>query len=244
MRKPAISLVILAAALLIAPAVASGGQIWTAGHGDVGIGYEGSAWDLHVHLEGATLGGVADVDGEFEPDEVDIFISDASSLSRPAGSAWDFIGAAAGETFWRAPQGLLDSVNEGAPYVGLGTEEIAGGTFVSNQITVSLESVSGPGTFSLYKDGPTDYLSTVGDSFLFPTGGHDHFNWAFSDAGIYQVTLGATGDLVAGGTTPLGTGTYTFRVGNQSIPEPSSIVGLTGLAVCGLVTMLRRRRSK
>jgi surface-anchored protein len=215
-RISAISHVIVAAALLFAPAAASASLLWTGGHGDVAFAYQNGVWDLHVHLEGATLDGEK-VDGNFAPDQVEIVIPDSATVTRPDGAAWDFIGVAAGETFWRGPQGLIDSVLEGSPYIGVGSEGIANGAFVNDAFTISLEAVAGPGTFSLFKGGPTKYLSEVGDWMSFYGGGHDHFNWGFSNPGIYEVTLGAMGELVGGGTSELGIGTYKFRVGTSDI---------------------------
>ena len=67
-------------------------------------------------------------------------------------------------------------------------------------------------------------------------GGHEHWNWAFSEAGEYTLDFQASG-LLGGTLFESAVETYTFNV----IPEPSSsVVLLAGVAV---ITAGRRKRA-
>ena len=129
-------------------AVSSAQALYTSGHGDVGLG-ELSELEPHIHLEsGAVVGGLAlTEDTEFEPDELLIFVSDATrdyvtSLGgRPAGAAWDPIGVGAGESYWFLPESGLGAGGATAlntPFLGVGGEEITLGAFDGNVITFTL----------------------------------------------------------------------------------------------------------
>lgn len=233
------SFVRFALAVLVSLSVvsfASAADLWTQGHGDIGIAYEGGAWDLHIHVEGATVGGTVYPDQEFEPDEVDIEVPNTDT--RAAGSQWDPIGVGSGASFYLSPQNEV----VGTPYVGLATEEIDPGVFVGDEITLSLMGVSGPGDFSMYSvDGfgaPTFYMSTFDagpDSVVLQAGAHAHYNLAFTVPGTYEVTFKASGTLDDGSSTVTsGQGTYTFVV-----PEPTSLL----LLLPGIALLRRRVRS-
>lgn len=145
-------------------------------HVDIGIAYDGGAWDLHVHDENN--------DAEYAPDEVLNYVGPAARTSRPAGSAFDFIGVAAGATYHRLPQ----SQNSSLLYLGIAAEEVAPGTFDSynpstqskqrlpnvaaSYLRLSLVSVKGyggataPGHFSIWSsadEGPIVYMSSFND---------------------------------------------------------------------------------
>jgi surface-anchored protein len=79
-------------------------------------------------------------------------------------------------------------------------------------------------------------------------GGHDHYNFGFTAAGIYDLTFTATGTLATGGVVTA-SDVFRFVVGDQStapvVPEPSALA-LAGLAVVtgGLVARRRGRASR
>jgi surface-anchored protein len=226
-----------ATSLAFIPASAFAQVELPADHVDLGIGYDAGALELHWHDE---EGGV-----EYAPDEAYAFIPLLSSIPRPAGAQWDFTGAIEGGAIYVAPE----TSTGGVIFLGLGSEEIADGTFVANTVTFRLDSVSGPGggVFALWQ---TDFLgqplvalsSTSGGqtSFNVITGGHGHYNWGFTTPGIYELTFTVSGTLV-GETLPISdTATYTFAVGT-AIPEPSTYAALVGLAVLGFAASRRRR---
>ncbi|MHC5060409.1 MAG: choice-of-anchor M domain-containing protein [Planctomycetota bacterium] len=222
---------------------------YTVGHADVGINYEEGAWDLHIHAEGADIGGLEDVDGEFEPDAIITVIPDHAEHIRETGSQWDFIGVAAGQPLWRLPQHENDGGDHSGhdheiPFLGIGTHELASDIFVDDKITLSLVSASffgsGPGHFSLWNTDEFNqtvvYMSSFDPSvetdLNLYAGLHGHYNWDFSALGTYEIELMASGELVTGGTTS-GTAVYTFQV----VPEPASV----SLLALGAVALLRKK---
>jgi surface-anchored protein len=154
---------------------------------DVGIAIEDGAWDLHVHDESN--------DAEYEPDAALLHVGPAAAEARPAGDAFDFIGVAAGETFWRLPQ----SEDPRLLFLGVGAEEIEPGTFTDGRVRLVLKAVNGPGHFSVWQStdaGPAVFMATsdgitAADLLTVLEGGHEHYNWGFSARGRYEVTFQA-----------------------------------------------------
>lgn len=225
---------------------ASAASIWTAGHGDLGIGYEAGELEPHWHLgedgeevvvDGSTISN--DPEGfEYEPDG--LIATTSMSAIRSLGSQWDPIGVAASGTYYVFPQ--VADLN--TPYVGIGTEELDPLDWTGS-LTLTLTGISGPanGKFSLYQtDGfgdPTFFMSTDDgvsgtDLVSLAAGGHQHYNWAFTEQGSYDLTFEIAGNHVLDGAKTA-TATYTFNV----IPEPSSAL----LGAFGALALLRRRRN-
>jgi surface-anchored protein len=224
----------LGLAALLTTGLASQAQttLWE-GHADVGVNYEDNAWDLHVHHHDL---------GEFEPGEVilGVDIVAASSLV-PAGPEWSFLGTA-GSSVWILPQ----AEDHDLLFLGLGTEELAGGIFTGDQVTLSLKGVSGPGNFVVYQTdmfgNPNVLMNsgdgiTAGDAVTLGAGAHSHVNWVFGAPGIYHVDFEGSGTLVDGNVfTASGPITYTFEV--AAVPEPGSA---SLLALGGLGLLFARR---
>ncbi len=221
------------------PAVAS---LWTSGHGDLNVIYDGGE---------LSMGWKLDDGGDFSPGDLAVVVPQStfdyllSIGGRPAGSGWDLIGVAAGEGYWSLPQGDSGpggAFTLGAPFVGIGAEDLRPADW-SGPIRLSLAAMSGPGHFSVVQGGfvPTFFMSTVdgidgSDEYLIGIGGHDHVTWAFTAPGHYEVTLVASGEHVADGFVQSLPTTLHFQV----IPEPSSI----GLLMLGAVALTRVRRSR
>ncbi len=219
-------------------------NLYTQGHGDLGIGYDAGAFDLHVHLEGGLVNGVLQNDVEFEADDLIIVVPLTTLEPRPADAAYAPIGVGAGVNYWKLPQTEAEADAEFAPFLGLGTEELDPGNWVT-PLTIEVTSVTAPAGseyYSIFQEGlsPTFQASTFDPSatvngnntFSFGAGGHDHFNHAFTAPGDWLVTMEATAEHVTDGIVS-GSGTYTFRV----VPEPAT-AGLFGL---GLFMLMRRR---
>lgn len=231
-------------------------QMWTSGHGDIGIGFhddgEGPEFELHYHLEGGIVNGVPQDDVEFEPDELTVRLPSTSRFFRSESSAFDPIGVGALEPYFRVPQSgtLADSL--GIPYVGLATEEIDAGIFQGESVNLRLTGVlhnggAGSGVFSLWQVpdiNPVFYMSNANgigaeDLLTLSTGGHDHFNYGFSEIGIYEVTLEASGILASDGTTMLtDEAVYVFNV----VPEPTTVGSIFAVVALACAFVARQRR--
>lgn len=224
----------------VAGAAQAGGlSDWTEGHGDIGIAYE-DGWNLHIHAEGATIGGVEYLDDEFGTDEVRIVVPGFTQTLRPVGAEWSPIGVLSGEPFWI----LSQSEAVGAPFVGFGTEEILAGDFVGDQLNLTLTNVvspSGLGHFSVFQTdlfgAPTFFASSTdgldgNDALTLNADDHFHANIAFSEVGEWLITFEASGVHAVDGFVT-GEGTYTFNV----LPEPTT----AGLFLVGGLLAIRRR---
>jgi len=233
--------------LLLSTALNLSATVLTNEHTDIGLGYEGGEWDLHIHDE--------DNDEEYEPDEAVLYAGPAARKSANSFEA-GFTGAAQGEDLWVLPQ----SQNGALLYLGVGTEVEEPTDFgvwlpSDSRITdpterryfrLNLESVSGPGFFSVYTYSDTDtvWMSTYSEptdgNYLYTfVPGHGHFNWAFTEIGMYEVTFSVTAELANGDMVTSGPATYFFGV--ETVPEPA-----TGslLLLAGLGLLHRRRQAK
>lgn len=203
-------------------------------HIDVNVGFTGGAggsWSIGPRDDETST--------QHTADEALLYVSSAAAASRPGGSEHDFIGVGPGETYFLLPE----TQNPDVLYLGIAGDGIAAGTL--DQYDPSTESggraagsgrwarltltgMSGPGEFSLWKEGDTDpvvFMSTAdgvsaADSAWVLGGGHGHYNWGFTQPGRYEVTLTPSGYLNDGNTTSLGTPTtgqpvtLYFSVGN------------------------------
>ncbi|MEM1058232.1 MAG: choice-of-anchor M domain-containing protein [Verrucomicrobiota bacterium] len=233
-----------ALALLLLPAAAPARTILTTEHADIGIGYEGG-WDLHVHDD--------DNDIEYDPDEVLLYLGPNARKSADSFEA-GFTGSAEGEDLWVLPQGPQ---NPTLLYLGVGSEfddltdfgawapsdtrvDFGGDEFV--WFRLNLESVSGPGQFSVYTDDNIVWMSSIaaptdGNHLYILRDGHNHYNWTFSATGLYEVSFSATTELANGDLVTSTPVTYLFGV--EVVPEPTT--GSLLLLAAGFA--LARRRS-
>lgn len=209
-------------------------------HADVGVNYDltpPGAWDLHVHQDEPPPG------TEFEPDEAILGVGAAAQTTVPVGVQWSFLGTA-GSSLYVLPQ----TENPSLLFLGLGTEEMSSGTFLSDQVSLTLRNVSGPGHFAMYDvnmfGSPTVFMNSRdgiagSDAITLTAGGHRHVNWAFSEPGTYQIDFEASGTLAGGGPfTSSGPVTYTFEV----VPEPGTWA-LMSLGTFGAWLSMRRRKA-
>ncbi len=179
------------------------------GHTDVGVAYEDDAWDLHVHAE--------DLDTEFAPAEALLVVPPAAQTTVPTNQAFAFLGTP-GQPAWILPQ----TQDPRLLFLGFGSEEIGGGLFANDSLTLALKSVEGPGVFSVFSfdafGAPIVRFNSgngidTADRLSLPTGSHEHVAWAFSAPGHYRVTFEASG-ILANGNIPTASGdiTYFFEV--------------------------------
>ncbi len=229
---------------LLAHASVTAAAIYTSGHGDLGIAYESGELEPHIHLhDGSVVDGIPvsnPPDGiEFAPDEAIIFVADPS-IPRPTGGQWDFLGAASGSPVWILPQGE----DPAKPFFGIASEELAASEWPT--LSLSLISLDGPagGHFSVYQIDAFgtplikfDTSDGIGGDDTLPliVGSHDHYNWAFTQPGVYGATFSVNGTHLIDGPK---SAAATFSFGVTQVPEPSTTLAL-GL---GVALALGRRR--
>lgn len=232
MKRIAASIAVAALAVSAAEAA----LVYTSGHADLGVAYEGGELDFHLHAEGATVGGVDVDDGEYAADEVVILVSPAAMLTVPV----DFapLGVAAGETIWVLPE----TENPVLPFLGLATEELSSGDWGNITFTLGgVTSPSGAGHFALWQTGSFGSIllrmSTADpgeDGVTMLPNTHSHYNYGFTEPGLWEIEMTVSGTHATDGFKSA-TETFTFQV----VPEPSSVL----LAGLGATVFLRRRRS-
>lgn len=192
--------------------------IFSRGHTDVGIAFEDGAFDLHVHSEEFGL--------EAESASDVLRVLPAAQNSIPGNPAFSFLGPS-GNPVWILPQDGGDAEAAGLLFLGIGSEEIAPGTF-SGDLSMALTNVAftpEPGfapfgqfaVFTVNSGGaPTVLMSThdgidSSDAATVTPGGHMHVNWAFTQPGRYVVTFAVTG-TPTGGSPVTASASYTFVV--------------------------------
>jgi surface-anchored protein len=221
--------------------------IFSRGHTDVGIAFEGGAFDLHVHAE--------EYDLEAEPGAAVLRVLPTAQNSVPSNPAFSFLGAT-GSQVWILPQDSGEAESAGLLFLGIGSEEIAPGTFSGN-LSMALTGVvftPEPGAasganFSVYTVSsggvPTVLMSShdgidVNDTTTFAAGGHTHVNWAFSKPGRYVVTFAVTG-TPTGGAPVTDSASYTFVVKSNDSASDTQVQAGEPIVVgagAGLITSL------
>jgi len=198
------------------------------GHMDVRISYDEvlDEWDLFVFS--GQFGGAGSV---YSAEEVLLVASPDTRVSIPAGntfleSIYDFISESRPiRPWWNLPQSATASGDLLEP--GIHAGGIASGVFIGQSATgrVRLELVDfqGPGNFFLYQnDGfsgiplPLNMDTRSGSApfghIEIGAGAHAHYNWDFTEQGIYLLTFQASGELVSGGSSSSQPVTFVFLV--------------------------------
>lgn len=224
---------VLGLAALGLPSSTPAATVLSEGHIDIGIAYEGGAWDLHVHKE------LPLPDEEFEPGEAVFLVGNAAKVpggipNNPSSTA--FFGVA-GMPLWVLPK----TQNPALPFLGIGTEELDVADWVGN-LTLTLEGVRGPGDFFLWDVGSFGELLpkmssrdgvTAADKLDVVAGSHGHYFMGFTAAGEYEVDFSASGVHGTDGPLKSDAATYRFSV----VPEP----GVTTLLLVGGAMVFLRR---
>ena len=245
------------------------GALWQSGHGDIGIGFDGTNWDPHFHFheeEGEHEGeehkdddhddheGDEDHDHDHEGDnhpiidgeeatqeeyEIDALTLLVSGGRLPGAGVTD---SGAADIYVLAQDESL-AVAQGTPWVGIAVEEIAPGLLLDDLVTLSLVDVSGPGVYSLWT---TD--SFGGDSVLMSSalGSDAPDSVALPlEPGHYHFNMGFSEEGIydvtfnSSGTTVDGVETNTDFTVQFNVVPEPSSLLLLSL---GAVAALRRRR--
>lgn len=249
--KPLLLTGFIGAALCVASFTAHAQSIYTAGHGDLGVEYTpgDTHFEAHWHMDaGSTINGQALSEGEeYAPDELVARLFGTSNVSNSTIAT--SLGVSTGYTAYRT------GITAYPPNLGFALEEVGSpGDWLDSNITLTLTGFSGPGELAISQSisglGTFVWFSSLGDDFTiadnsweFGVGGHQHLDWWFTEAGIYEIDFTWTGTYI-GMMDPIevsGSGTFGFQVG--VVPEPGTwgliVAGLLG----GLVTLRRRQRA-
>ena len=144
---------------------------------------------------------------------------------------------------WVSPASEVDADAAGMPFIGFSAEELLAPFTgpVTFTMTGFVYTGSGAGNFYMFEGTDLFFDSTAGPgsygSFSVGAGTHGHGEFGFSDAGLYEITLvasGNNGEPVNGAPA-----TFTFDV----VPEPSTYA-LLGLGAGALALMRWRKRNR
>jgi len=218
--KPIAGILALVAVATAMSAPAHALEQYTAGHADLAVYNSVTNLQLRYNfsstatVNGAPVGGTGRI---ADPALIETVIPNSSTILIPDNSAYS--------PYWRnRTTWFLPPTNiAGVPDLGIG-KEISGGIFTGNQVTLFLDSiVSRPANseFMLISSaGSPVYMDTANPSspnqVVIPS--HDHYYWAFSQVGTYQLNFRAEATILASGLTTSTISTFTFTV----VPEPST----------------------
>jgi len=186
----------------------AGNVVFSNIHADIDVAFEDGSLELVVHDHTHDI--------EYDAKDVVLRVNGNARTTVPADTEYSFLGAA-GSPVW-----ILPAVQDPTLlFLGTAGEEIPEGEFQGDTVRLTLKRITGPGEFAMYAFDPfgipviemnTRDGITADDGADVPAGGHTDYNFAFSKAGVYRVTLEATGTLLDGRVVSSGNVTYTFHV--------------------------------
>ena len=178
---------------------------------------------LNAFLDGNqfTLGTLADTapgqQGRFNPARTVFHLPDVEDAHTKVVAGYDYIAPEGTDIFY-----IPSTRTRGLLYPGLGAEGIRPGALKDNTINLELVRSSVPegGRAEVFTESGRDNprVFSTNDQLAphtITSGGHEHLSWAFTRAGIYQLTFRATATL-ADGTPVSSEATYTIAVGTNA----------------------------
>ena len=193
--------------------VASGRTEISAGHVDMGPRFNNGKFELMLH----------DDHGETPVwrslDEVIYRGSDKVILEVPNDPRYSFVGAPAGSKVYVIPQ----TETKGVIWPGWNTQDPQLVSKLNRGVNLTLEQVSGPGTFSLYLENGNFsapqvlWSSTKSEpqKLWVEKNTHTHANWVFTAPGEYLLKVTASAEL-SDGSTVSDTRYLKFAVGDSA----------------------------
>ena len=193
--------------------VASGRTEISAGHVDMGPRFNNGKFELMLH----------DDHGETPVwrslDEVIYRGSDKAILEVPNDPRYSFVGAPAGSKVYVIPQ----TETKGVIWPGWNTQDPQLVSKLNRGVNLTLEQVSGPGTFSLYLENGNFsapqvlWSSTKSEpqKLWVEKNTHTHANWVFTAPGEYLLKVTASAEL-SDGSTVSDTRYLEFAVGDSA----------------------------
>ncbi len=235
-------LVALIVILATWPTQARALEQYTAGHADMAVYNSGTNLQLRYNfastatVNGVPVGGTGRI---ADPALIETVIPNSSTTLIPDDTRYS--------PYWRnrTTWFLPPTNNPGVPDLGIG-KEIGSGIFTGNTVTLFFDSiVSRPtgGEFMLISSaGSPVYMDTANPSspnqLVIPP--HDHYYWAFSATGTYQLNFRAEATIQSSGQLTSTTSTFTFVV----VPEPSTwVLASVGVLAAGL-SIRRKTRNQ
>ncbi|MGW0819908.1 choice-of-anchor M domain-containing protein [Streptomyces sp. NPDC002845] len=179
----------------------------SSGHVDV-LDAEWDGTDLHLHVHDE------ENETEYEPADVTLSVPAAAKVANPG---FGFLGS--GSEVWLLPDTELEADAAGVLFPGISTEHLPTGVFANDRVTYTLTGATRDGAatddFSVYAGSGTRWYDsnpniTTFKSRPFGVATHNHANWAFEEAGTYELTFRVQGTV--GGVTESATATYTVVV--------------------------------
>lgn len=178
---------------------------------------------LNAFLDGNqfTLGTLADTapgqQGRFNPARTVFHLPDVEDAHTTVVAGYDYIAPEGTDIFY-----IPSTRTRGLLYPGLGAEGIRPGALKGDTINLELVRSSVPegGRAEVFTESGRDNprVFSTNDQLAPHTitaGGHEHLSWAFTRAGLYQLTFRATAALTDG--TPVSSeATYTIAVGTNA----------------------------
>lgn len=139
------------------------------------------------------------------------------AAAKVANPGYGFLGS--GSQVWLLPDTEAEADAAGVLFPGISTEHLTTGVLANNNVTYTLVSATRNGAatedFSIYAGSGSRWFdsNTATTSFksrTFAVATHNHANWAFEEAGTYQLTFRVQGTV--GGVTESATETFTVVV--------------------------------
>jgi surface-anchored protein len=178
------------------------------GHVDV-LDAEWDGADLHLHVHDE------ETETEYEPADVTLSVPAAAKVANPA---FGFLGS--GSQIWLLPDTEAEADAAGVLFPGISTELLTTGVFANNNVRYTLVSATRNGAatedFSIYAGSGSRWFdsntaTTNFKSRTFAVATHNHANWAFEEAGTYELKFKVSG-TVSGALEESATETYTVVV--------------------------------
>jgi hypothetical protein len=256
----------LPTAVLALAAATARAEVWTLGHGDIGVAYDPAtpgAFEMEVHVEqdGVVDGtAITNPAGQaYEPGEITIRVPTTANLGRInnptgfwtglpnngynfTGSPYNALGVPVGSNLWVLSPTGADADHYGTPFLGWATEEGFGGQQFGN-VTFTPTSFSAPpgGTMAIYNGSVQEWVLQAGDTTFvgdsFAVPAEGHAHRTLFFTQPGLYQVGIQAAGLNGSAQVSGSAVYNFEV----VPEPSTLA-LAALAAAAGIPLARLRR--
>lgn len=249
-------------------AATSRAEVWTLGHGDIGVVYDPATagdFEMEVHVEdGGVVDGVTisnPAGRAYAPGDIAIRVPASANLRRindPTGfwtglpnNGYNFtglqynaLGVPVGSDLWVLSPSAADADHYGTPFLGWATEEgFTGEQFGSVTFTPISFSAPAGATMAIYNGSVQDWVLQAGDTTFvgdsFSVPAEGHAHRTLFFTQPGLYQVGIQAAGLNGSTQVSGSAVYTFQV----VPEPSTLA-LAALAAAAAMPLARLRRRR